>query len=121
MRALQTRRNRLAQDHRGPLAAGAVVPVAVVASVEQQDVGRASPERRQCVEEELAQELRRARALSVQQNEQPARVPTRQDEDLMQVVVREPAVKREAEEPRAACRVVPGAATAARDSDDDHG
>jgi hypothetical protein len=108
-------------DHRSPGSVGAVVPVAVGAAVEQQDVRGARPERSQRVEERLAQELRGAAAFPVQQDEKPTPVPARPDEDLVQVTVREPAVQREPDELRPACRVVPGAAAAAGDRENGDG
>jgi DNA-directed RNA polymerase subunit RPC12/RpoP len=48
-------------------------------------------------------------------------VPLRHDEDLVQVAIREPAVEREALEPRPARRVIPRAAAAARDRENGDG
>jgi hypothetical protein len=85
----------------------------VIATVEQEHYRRAVPERCECVEEGLAEELRRPGAPSVQQGEKPVAMPPRHDTDLVEILVHVPAVEREADEPRSAGRVVSRAPAAA--------
>jgi DNA-directed RNA polymerase subunit RPC12/RpoP len=113
--------NGLAQHHRAPASVGAVVPVAVVSTVEQQDLGGSEPEPCQSIEERLAQELGRASALAVKEDEKPLPVLLRHDEHLVQVAVDQPAVQREADEPCSAGRVVAGAVRAADRNRDEGG
>jgi len=96
----------------------------VVAAVREQHVRRAPAEGTQLVEERLAQVRGRCRAAAVQEHEQLTAVPAaaRQHEDLVQVSMSEPAVDREADDPRAAWAAVAAAQIVDRDprGDDEH-
>ena len=113
--------NRFARNHGAPSAIGAVVPVAVRAAVEQQDLGSTRAERGQRVEERLGEELGRARVVAVKENEHPVAVAPRHDDDLTQVSMHEVAVHGEMHEPSAPRRVVLRTVATTRDRQDDHG
>jgi hypothetical protein len=89
------------------------VPVAVRAAVEQQDLGSACVQRGQRVEERLGEELGGACVVAVEEDEHPPAVARRDDEDLVQVAMRQSAVQGEPDESRCAGRVVAGAVAAA--------
>ena len=112
-------------DRRAPRAVAAVVPVAVIAAVGEQHDRRAGAEIVEPVEELLVQVRAGRRAASVQEDEQlaAARAAGRQDEDLVQVAVDEPALQREADDPRAARAPVaaPPVANADPAADQEHG
>jgi DNA-directed RNA polymerase subunit RPC12/RpoP len=59
--------------------------------------------------------------VAVEENQHPVPVARRDDEDLVEVPVRQPAVEREVDEPRASRRVVGGIAATAGDHRDDGG
>ena len=106
VRAREPGWNRLPQDHRAPASIGSVVPVAVCAAVQQEDFRSTRAQRGQRVEERLGEELRRARVVTVEQDEQPPAVARRNDEDLVQVAMDTSAVQGEVDESSSASRVV---------------
>jgi hypothetical protein len=75
------------------VAVGAVVPVAVVAAVRQEDDGRLRPEVVKRVEELLREVRVRRAAPTVQEDEQRPLAPSpgRDDEHLVQIAVDKPA------------------------------
>jgi hypothetical protein len=105
---------------RNSFAVGAVVPIAVVAVVRQEDDRRACPELVKRVEKWL-REVRVGRAAAaVQEDEQwpSASSTTRKDEHLAQIAVDEGAREREALDVRTASRPVPAPEVANGDEAD---
>jgi hypothetical protein len=99
-------RHDLVEHHRSPPAVGAVVPVAVVAAVGQQDDRRAPPEVVQRVEERLAEHSRGTAAAAMEKDERPVAVLCGYDADLVQVAMDEAAVQRVVLDSSAASRPV---------------
>src|SRR3954454_5280207 len=98
--ARKRRRDRLAQDVRAPRPVAAVVPVAVVAAIREQDVRRAGPLRAERLEERVAQGGARRGAAPVQPDEQrpPSTAAGRRDQDLAQGPVEEAAAQLETDD-----------------------
>ena len=97
-------RNCLFEDVPSPRPVGAVVEVAVVAAVHEDDVGRARAEVGERLVERIRQEPTRAAAPSVQEDEHRpvAAASTRRDDDLAEPASEQPARQRVAGHARAA-------------------